>query len=144
MTRESQVGPESGGCLVLKPLSFIYQVFENFPSVSLIWFPHSNMGSEYLTGQPPLSQETFTSYNNPSDVGTPVNDLLLPPPWTTTATNSATPLRSLVGFMQRRISDFVGTTSSSDNGDIGYYDTEPPDQQIPQSYNLLNELHRAG
>jgi hypothetical protein len=116
----------------------------NFPIC--VAYLDSNMDSEYLSGQPPPSQEIFTPYNQPSDVGTPVNDLLLPPPWTTTATDSATSFFSLVGFMQRRISDLVGATSSSDNrtDHVGFYDVEPPDQQIPQSYNPANELHRAG
>jgi len=106
------------------------------------------MDSECFSGKPQSQPpQSPTAYNNPSGVGTPVNDLLLPPSWTTTATDSATSFHSLVGFMQRRISDLVGATPSTDSGgsDAGFYDTVLPDQQIPQSSSsLVNEFHRAG
>jgi hypothetical protein len=94
----------------------------------------------YLSGQP---QDTSTSYHHkPPDVGAPVNDLLLPPPWTTAPPDSGTSFRSLLGFMQRRVSDLVGAPSSDNrSADVGFYNTEVPDEQIPRSY---NELHRAG
>lgn len=89
---------------------------------------------EYLSGQPVQRRASSTSYNNRPDVDPPVNDLLLPPPWTTSATDTSTSFRSLVNFMQRRISDVVGAASSA-----GFYDTEP----LNESYHV-NEIHRAG